>query len=181
MRQRESSSRPAQEAYGRTKISEHFFASPWLSNRWFVWPFAGHLLDSSQLLLPSPGLQTLIQAFLTTALYVILKLRYRKAVVAPLGWLMPRRSYIAISFFGVVAALAITYLTRWRGHLMPAIPAKDFYIPAILGSILERICVSRVLSPRAEPHVGTHPIGVHDGCSVRSVSYSRRYHTLVVV
>jgi len=111
-----------------------------------------HLLDSSQLLAPSPALETLITAFLTAALYLILKLHYRKPVVAPLGWLIPSRFYIVISILGgVAAALAITYLTRWRGHVMPAIAAKEFFILGFfLGPILEesafRGCMLPVLT-----------------------------------
>ena len=111
-----------------------------------------HLLDSSQLLAPTPALETLITAFLTAALYVILKLHYRKPVVAPLGWLIPSRFYTAISILGgVAAALAITYLTRWRGHVMPTIAAKDFFILGLLlGPILEesvfRGCMLPVLT-----------------------------------
>ena len=108
-----------------------------------------HLLDSSQLLAPSPALQTLITAFLTAALYVILKLHYRKPVVAPLGWLLPSRFYTAISILGGVAsALAITYLTRWRGHVMPAIAAKDFFVLGLfLGPILEESVFRGCLLP----------------------------------
>lgn len=88
-----------------------------------------HLLDSSQLLAPSTALETLITAFLATALYLILKLHYRRPVVASLGWFIPSRLYTVVSILGgVAAALAITYLTRWRGHVMPAIAAKDFFI-----------------------------------------------------
>lgn len=111
-----------------------------------------HLLDSSQLLAPSTALQALITAFLATALYVILKLHYRKPVVAPLGWLLPSGFYTAISILGgVAAALAITYLTRWRGHVMPAIAAKDlFVLGLLLGPILEesvfRGCMLPVLT-----------------------------------
>jgi len=111
-----------------------------------------HLLASSQLLAPSPALEALITAFLTAALYVILKLHYRKPVVAPLGWLLPSRFYTAISILGgVAAALAITYLTRWRGHVMPAIAAKDFFVLGLfLGPILEesvfRGCMLPVLT-----------------------------------
>jgi membrane protease YdiL (CAAX protease family) len=98
-----------------------------------------HLLDSSQLLASGAALEALITAFLTAALYVILKLHYRKPVVAPLGWLIPSGLYTVISILGgVAAALAITYLTRWRGHVMPAIAAKDFFVLGLfLGPILE--------------------------------------------
>lgn len=111
-----------------------------------------HLLDSSQLLGPSFALQTLITAFLTAALYLILKLHYRKPVIEPLGWRIPSRFYTAISLSGgLAAALAITYLTRLRGHVMPAIPAKEFFILGLfLGPVLEesvfRGCMLPVLT-----------------------------------
>lgn len=111
-----------------------------------------HLLDSSQLLAPSPALETLITAFLTAALYAILKLHYRKAVVAPLGWLFPSTFSTAISILGgVAAALAITCLTRWRGYVMPTIATKDFFVLGLfLGPILEesvfRGCMLPVLT-----------------------------------
>ena len=111
-----------------------------------------HLLDSSQLLAPGTAFEALITAFLTAAPYVILKSHYRKPVVAPLGWLLPSRFYTAISILGgVAAALAITYLTRWRGHVMPAIAAKDFFVLGLfLGPILEesvfRGCMLPVLT-----------------------------------
>jgi membrane protease YdiL (CAAX protease family) len=111
-----------------------------------------HLLPWSQLLAPGAALEALITAFLTAALYVILKLHYRKPVVAPLGWLLPSRFYTAISILGgVAAALAIAYLTRWRGHVMPAIAAKDFFVLGLfLGPILEesvfRGCMLPVLT-----------------------------------
>jgi membrane protease YdiL (CAAX protease family) len=52
---------------------------------------------------------------------------------------------------GVAVALAITYLTRWRGHVMPAIAAKDFFVLGLfLGPILEvsafRGCMLPVLT-----------------------------------
>jgi membrane protease YdiL (CAAX protease family) len=111
-----------------------------------------HLLPSSQLLAPGAALEALITAFLTAALYVILKLHYRKPVVAPLGWLLPSRFYTAISIVGgVSAALAIAYRTRWRGHVMPAIAAKDVFVLGLfLGPILEesvfRGCMLPVLT-----------------------------------
>ena len=152
MRQHESSSWPAQEAYWTYEdIGAFLFVAVALDA---VVHFAArlHLLDSSQLLASSPALETLIAAFLATALYLILKLHYRKPVVAPLGWLLPSRSYTVISILGgVAAALAITYLTRWRGHVMPAIAAKDFFILGfLLGPILEesvfRGCMLPVLT-----------------------------------
>jgi membrane protease YdiL (CAAX protease family) len=111
-----------------------------------------HFLDSSQLFHPSFALETFITAFLTAALYAILKLHYRKAVVAPLGWLFPSRFYTAISILGgIAAALAIACHTRWRGHVMPTIAAKDFCVLGLfLGPILEesvfRGCMLPVLT-----------------------------------
>lgn len=74
-------------------------------------------------------------------LYAILKLRYRRPVIRPLGWLVPSKIYIATSILdGVIAALAITYVTHTRGLAMPTIPAKDFFVLGFLpGPVLEEL------------------------------------------
>jgi hypothetical protein len=143
-----------------------------------------HLLASSQLLAPGAALEALITAFLTAALYVILKLHYRKPVVAPLGWLLPSRFYTAISILGgVAAALAITYLTRWRGHVMPAIAAKDFFVLGLVapGSNPRRVGVPRLHASGADAHFGKCHICRRYRRPVCRVSCSRRCHTLGMV
>jgi membrane protease YdiL (CAAX protease family) len=134
-----NSQRPVQEAYWAYEdIGAFLFVAVALEALVHL-AIRLHLLDSSQLLAPSPAFEALITAFLTAALYAILKLRYREPVVGPLGWHIPSRLYTVVSILGgVAAALAIRYLTRWRGHVMPAIAAKDFFVLGLfLGPILE--------------------------------------------
>jgi membrane protease YdiL (CAAX protease family) len=147
-----NSRRPAQEAYWTYEDIGAFLFVVVALDAVVHLAVRLHLLASSQLLAPGAALEALITAFLTAALYVILKFHYRKPVVAPLGWLLPSRFYTAISILsGVAAALSIAYLTRWRGHVMPAIAAKDFFVLGLfLGPILEesvfRGCMLPVLT-----------------------------------
>jgi membrane protease YdiL (CAAX protease family) len=108
-----------------------------------------HFLNSSDLIAPSLAVQAIIISFLGLALYAILKLRYHRPVIGPLGWLVPGKIYIAISTpGGVVAALAITYFTRTHGHVMPTIPAKDFFVLGfLLGPVLEESVFRGYLLP----------------------------------
>jgi len=134
-----NSQRPAQEAYWTYEDIGAFLLVAIALNAVVRLAVRVHLLDSSELLVPNAALQTLITAFLIMALYVILKLHYRRRVVARLGWLIPSRFYTMIAILGgVAAAFAITYLTRWRGHVMPAIAGKEFFVLGLfLGPILE--------------------------------------------
>jgi membrane protease YdiL (CAAX protease family) len=114
-----------------------------------------HLLRSTEV---GGGLamQSLTIIFLGIALYAILKLRYHQPVVAPLGWLLPSRFYTGISILGgVAAALAIACMTHQQGHVMPTIPAKDFFVLGFfLGPILEESVFRGCLLP-----VLTHNLG----------------------
>ena len=109
-------------------------------------------LRSTELVNPSLGLQSCLIIFLGIALYVILKWRYRRPVLAPLGWRKPTRFFFSISILGgLIAALGMTYLTHLRGHVMPTVPAKAFIVLGLwLGPILEesvfRGCMLPVLT-----------------------------------
>lgn len=106
-------------------------------------------LNSSDLIAPRLAVQALIISFLSLALYAILKLRYHRPVIGPLGWLVPSKIYIAISTLGgVVAGLAITCFAHTRGHVMPTIPAKDFFVLGfLLGPVLEESVFRGYLLP----------------------------------
>lgn len=94
-------------------------------------------------------MQTLIVILLGGALYAILKLRYRRPVLAPLGWKIPTGSFCAIAILGgVLAALAITCVTQMKGQAMPAIPAKELFVLGVfLGPILEESVFRGYLLP----------------------------------
>jgi membrane protease YdiL (CAAX protease family) len=98
-----------------------------------------HFLSSSDLSAPRLDLEALIIIVLGLTLYAILKLRYHRPVIGPLGWLIPGKIYIVISILGgVAAALVITYFTHKQGLTMPSVPAKDFFVLGfLLGPALE--------------------------------------------
>jgi membrane protease YdiL (CAAX protease family) len=101
-------------------------------------------------------MQTLTIIFLGIALYAILKLRYHQPVLGHLGWLLPSRFYTRISILGgVAAALAIAYLAHEQGHVMPTIPAKDFFVLGFfLGPILEESVFRGCLLPVLTRNLG---------------------------
>lgn len=73
-----------------------------------------HLLARSQLVHPSDALQTAIVLSLTGTLYAILKLRYRRPVIQPLGWVRPKTIHTLASL-GTGATLAASVLLYQHG------------------------------------------------------------------
>ncbi|HEY3615819.1 MAG TPA: type II CAAX endopeptidase family protein [Candidatus Sulfotelmatobacter sp.] len=72
-----------------------------------------HLLPRSELERPGFGLQISVIAALMLALYLILKLRYRLAVLRPLGWIWPHTSVMIIApLLGVLLAAAVVLLSH---------------------------------------------------------------------
>jgi membrane protease YdiL (CAAX protease family) len=108
-----------------------------------------HFLSSSDLIAPRLCLEAIIITVLGLALYAILKVRYCRPVLGPLGWLVPSKIYVVISSMGgVITALTITYFTHLQGHAMPPIPAKEFILVGLfLGPILEESVFRGCLLP----------------------------------
>jgi len=108
-----------------------------------------HLLRPDALITPGLVLQASVIVFLSIALYVILKWRYRRPVVAPLGWVLPKGFYIGIGFSGgVAAALTIAVLTHERHQVMPTMPALEFLVLGLfLGPMLEESVFRGYLLP----------------------------------
>lgn len=114
-----------------------------------------HLLRLTELVSPS-RLQSCLIIFLGIALYVILKWRYRRPVLAPLGWRKPNRFFSISILGGLIAALGITYLAHLQGHAMPTIPAKAFIVLGLLlGPILEESVFRGGLLPVLSRSVGS--------------------------
>ena len=124
-----------------------------------------HFLNSSGLIAPRLDLEALIIIVLGLVLYAILKFRYHRPVIGPLGWLVPSKIYIVISVLGgAIAALLITYFTHRQGLAMPTIPAKDFFVLGfLLGPLLEESVFRGYVLP-----VLTRPLG--SGLSVLGVA-----------
>ncbi len=108
-----------------------------------------HFLRPSELVTPSLALQSFVIIFLSVSLYLILKWRYRRPVIAPLGWVAPNVCYTALaSFAGIASALSIAFLAHLRHQVMPTIPATDFLILGLLlGPILEESVFRGCLLP----------------------------------
>jgi membrane protease YdiL (CAAX protease family) len=108
-----------------------------------------HFLRPSELLTPGLALQSFVIIFLSVSLYLILKWRHHRAVIAPLGWVAPNVSYTTFaSVAGIASALAIAYLAHFRHQAMPSIPAVDFLVLGLLlGPILEESVFRGCLLP----------------------------------
>jgi membrane protease YdiL (CAAX protease family) len=114
-----------------------------------------HLLSSSQLSHPGDGLQVAIVLYLTVSLYAVLKLRYRQAVLAPLGWVRPKLRQ-AIASLGIGVTLGIMAVLYQRAQspafgITPSLPLV--LLAALLAPILEeslfRGCLFPLLASKA--------------------------------
>jgi hypothetical protein len=97
-----------------------------------------HFLRPSDLVTPGLALQSFVIIFLSVSLYLTLKWRHHRAVIVPLGWVVPDAFYTMLaSFAGIASALSIAFLSHIRHQVMPTIPATDFLILGLLlGPIL---------------------------------------------
>lgn len=108
-----------------------------------------HLLRPSELVTPSLAVQSFVIVFLSVSLYLTLKWRHRRPVIAPLGWVAPNVFYTALaSVGGIASALSIAFRAHLRHQVMPTIPATDFLILGLLlGPILEESVFRGCLLP----------------------------------
>jgi len=111
-----------------------------------------HLLSRSELENPGLGLQFALIVSLILALYLVLKLRHRRPVLRPLGWVWPRTAYVIVApLFGVLLAAGVSVYLRLRGQSTPTMPLVEIVILGlVLGPILEesffRGCLLPVLA-----------------------------------
>jgi len=108
-----------------------------------------HFLRPSEMVTPGLALQSFVVIFLSVSLYLILKWRHHRPVVAPLGWVAPTVFYTTLaSVAGIASALSIAFLAHLRHQVMPTIPAADFLILGLLlGPILEESVFRGCLLP----------------------------------
>jgi membrane protease YdiL (CAAX protease family) len=104
---------------------------------------------------PSTGLQSAVIAVLSGGLYFSLRLRYRKPVLKPLGWVVPQMRYIVIALMlGSSFAAGIALYLRLRNQVTPPIPIRELLILG-LGPILEeslfRGCLLPILAQSTRP------------------------------
>ena len=111
-----------------------------------------HLLSRSELENPRLGLQLALIVSLILALYLVLKLRHRRPVLRPLGWVWPRTAYgIVAPLLGVLLAAGVSVYLRLHGQSTPTMPLVEIVILGlVLGPILEesffRGCLLPVLA-----------------------------------
>ena len=111
-----------------------------------------HLLSRSELENPGLALQFALIVSLILALYLVLKLRHRRPVLRPLGWVWPCTAYVIVApLLGVLLAAGVSIHLRLRGQSTPAMPLVEIVILGlVLGPILEesffRGCLLPVLA-----------------------------------
>jgi len=111
-----------------------------------------HLLSRSELENPGLGLQFAMIVSLILVLYLVLKLRHRRPVLRPLGWVWPCTAYVIVApLLGVLLAAGVSVYLRLRGQSTPTMPLVEIVILGlVLGPILEesffRGCLLPVLA-----------------------------------
>jgi membrane protease YdiL (CAAX protease family) len=125
-----------------------------------------HFLRPSELLTPGLALQSFVIIFLSVSLYLILKWRHHRPVIAPLGWVAPNVFYTTLaSVAGIASALSIAFLAHVRHQVMPTIPAPDFLVLGLLlGPILEESVFRGCLLPLLASTLGkVASVAANDG------------------
>jgi membrane protease YdiL (CAAX protease family) len=108
-----------------------------------------HLLAASDLAHPTTGLQFVVVAFVSLALYLVLRLRHQQPVVRPLGWVLPSRRYMFLALLGgVVLATAVAIYLSVRHESTPRVPVLDFLLLVLIfGPVLEESLFRGCLLP----------------------------------
>jgi len=108
-----------------------------------------HLLSRSELENPGLGLQFALIVFLILALYLVLKLRHRRPVLRPLGWVWPRTAYVIVApLFGVLLAAGVSVYLRLRGQSTPTMPLVEIVILGlVLGQRIKRYGLVQCIRP----------------------------------
>jgi membrane protease YdiL (CAAX protease family) len=105
------------------------------------------------------GWQITIIVFLNVGLYSALKLRYRRPVLKPLGWVMPQTGYIVAALVGGPSfAAAVTLYLRLNNHRAMQLPIPELLaLGVIFGSMLEEALFGGWLLPVLAQITGTVP------------------------
>ena len=115
-----------------------------------------HLLSRSELENPGLGLQFALIVSLILALYLVLKLRHRRPVFRPLGWVWPRTAYVFLApLLGVFLAAGVAVYLRLHGQSTPTMPLVEIVaLGLVLGPILEESFFRGCLLPVLAHSVG---------------------------
>src|SRR5260370_3921392 len=115
-----------------------------------------HLLSRSELENPGLGLQFAVIVSLIPALYLVLKLRHRRPVFRPLGWVWPRAAYVIVApLLGMLLAAGVAVYLRLHGQSTPTMPLVEIVVLGlVLGPILEESFFRGCLLPVLAHSVG---------------------------
>jgi len=97
-----------------------------------------HLLPRSAITNPSAAVQFGVIGLLSCALYTILKVRYRRAVVVLLGWIVPGFIYGIVSvLLGIGLGCALALHLRAVNQALSHFALDELLLAAIFGPLLE--------------------------------------------
>jgi membrane protease YdiL (CAAX protease family) len=110
------------------------------------------LLSELWLTRPPIGFQVLLVLFLNFSLYSLLKLRYHRPVLKPLGWVWPPLRYFMLApALGSIFAVAVAVSVQLRHQVTAPVSIADvFVLSLVLGPILEESLFRGCLLPVLE-------------------------------
>lgn len=108
-----------------------------------------HLVSKRQLCHPSDSFQVAIALFLTGTLYAVLKLRYGRPVLRPLGWVRPTTLHSLASLgTGVLLAISVLLYQHLESRSFEFNPSFQLLIlSSLLAPILEESLFRGCLFP----------------------------------
>jgi membrane protease YdiL (CAAX protease family) len=115
-----------------------------------------HLVSRSELNSPSVLLQIALIASLSLVFYLVLKLRHRRPVLRPLGWVWPRPVYaVAALIAGMFLASGVALYLRFRNQSTPNTGSMGLLLLAFfLAPILEESFFRGCFLPLLAQNVG---------------------------
>ena len=116
-------------------------------------------LSQSAIVNPSVGLQSAVVVFLAGGLYSVLRFRYRRPVLKPLGWVVPQIAHVVTSLMvGTSFAAGIALYLRLRNEAIPPIPVVELLVLGlVLGPLLEESLFRGCLLPVVAQTTGAIP------------------------
>lgn len=115
-----------------------------------------HLLSQLWLERSTEAFQIGVVLFLSFSLYLLLKLRYHRPVLKPLGWIWPSTCFLMLApILGCLLALAVTVFLRLQHQVTPTVPVADFFLLGlVLGPVLEESLFRGCILPVIERSAG---------------------------
>jgi membrane protease YdiL (CAAX protease family) len=115
-----------------------------------------HFISRSQITRPAGFFQLGMVLLFSLSLCLLLKLRHRRPVLKPLGWVWPSfRYFVFAPISGFLLALAVVVFLRLRHQVTPTVSLTDvFLLSFIAGPILEESLFRGCLLPVLEQSTG---------------------------